>query len=670
MRQGQRQSTVAILGLEKLTEVAEHLKSLSAPVKLMQLKENSFLQVESLDNCGALVLLLQGPEAPWWQFISKFRLRFTTTPLILVISDFQDEVVRKAINQFHVFQILSTADLPEQLAPHVELALQEYDFQNSKNFLLRDSVLQNRRLEALTTSLEEKVEERTEHLRDSNKELSDKLARERHVIRFIKDIAAQSSREDFLQVLRKELRRFHRIGEPVLLLKSLPGQVSLSYFKSSRYVHEQMKNRADFLSLGILDEEVMKQGLATILGRPLAKSFFYKLELQASSLEQSDSSALIVIEHALAKDEVEEFEEFIQDRLQALSMALDRIVLEDQLEVFSFRWAKTFDGLKDPLAIIDNQYRVIAANKGFAAHGADQRCYEVFAKRKSPCEQCPMHLSLATKTRQEAQLLLGGHDYRVLSYPVKGHDDTQLTSVVHHYSDRSEEKELYLHLVQSEKMSAIGALAGNIAHELNNPLSGIRSLTQVLQAEVSSADQQLIKDLAEIEKAAGRSQKIIKNLLEFANGTSPGGELVSIDSIIEKTLPMLKTALRMHRLRLHLASPSALFKVEPHLIQQVIYNLVNNACQAMTQIGDLTIESWENQKEVGFLIADTGPGVSESVKEKIFTPFFTTKAEGTGTGLGLSLVKSVVERYSGKITVEDVKPQGACFRVKFPIENE
>lgn len=655
------------MGLEKPTEVASYLTSLKTSVQVMQLKENSFLQIELLESCAALIVVLDGEIQLWWNFLQKFRQRYESTPLILVVSQFQEEVVRKAINQFHAFQILLKNSVPDQLAQKVELAIRESDFQRGKNHLIRDSVLQNRKLEALTTSLEEKVEERTLHLKESNQELSEKLSRERHVIRFIKDIAAQSSIEDFLQIFRKEIRQFHRIGEPILILKNLPGQVSLSYFKSSRYVYEEMKTRAEFLSQPAIDEDSLKQGLATMIARPLAKSFFYPLELQASTQENKALSALLLIEHALNKDEVTAFDEFIQDRLQALSIALDRIVLEEQLEVFSFRWAKTFDGLKDPLAIINHQYDLIAANKGFLHSGSEKKCYEIFAHRKSPCEGCPMQRSLESKSPQESQLAVLGKEYRVLSYPIRASEASAVTSVVHHYTDRTEEKELYLHLVQSEKMSALGALAGNIAHELNNPLSGIRSLVQVLQKEIPTTETQTLKDLEEIEKAAARSQKIIKNLLEFARGSSIEGEVISIDQIIEKTLPMLKTALRMHRLKLSLHSQSPRLKVEPHLIQQVIYNLVNNACQAMVQIGDLTIESWESETEVGFKVSDTGPGMSDTLKEKIFTPFFTTKAEGVGTGLGLSLVKSIVERYSGQITVEDVKPQGARFVVRFPI---
>jgi len=210
-------------------------------------------------------------------------------------------------------------------------------------------------------------------------------------------------------------------------------------------------------------------------------------------------------------------------------------------------------------------------------------------------------------------------------------------------------------------------LAGNIAHELNNPLTGLKSLAQVLRSEIK-AESQIAQDLFEIEKAAGRCQKIIRNLLDFVYERSHQLSPVNLDELVERTLPFLKTALRMHRLQKDLRAPNFFVLAEPQLLQQVIFNLIHNACQAMQKPGSLTIRTeLINQDQVRLWVEDTGPGIEPHFIERIFEPFFTTKKEGSGTGLGLSLSKEIIERFHGQIGVESVLNQGASFWFDLPL---
>jgi signal transduction histidine kinase len=220
-------------------------------------------------------------------------------------------------------------------------------------------------------------------------------------------------------------------------------------------------------------------------------------------------------------------------------------------------------------------------------------------------------------------------------------------------------------MLQNEKMGAIGMLAGNIAHELNNPLTGLRSLTQVLLQE-TPAQGNLHADLIEIEKATARSQRIIKNLLDFSKGEDQPAEFVSVDEIVERTLPMLKSALRNHRLEVDLQTLNASVFVEPHLLQQVVFNLINNACQAMKDAGRLSVNTSVKSGNVLIEIEDTGPGIPPEVLRRIFEPFFTTKKEGHGTGLGLSMSKSIIEKFGGTIQFRNVEPHGSCFTIVLP----
>ena len=126
--------------------------------------------------------------------------------------------------------------------------------------------------------------------------------------------------------------------------------------------------------------------------------------------------------------------------------------------------------------------------------------------------------------------------------------------------------------------------------------------------------------------------------------------------------------LMVHQVNLHLDTAAILVSVEPHLIQQVVFNIVNNACQAMKDPGILNIETrYEaSLSQVVLSVTDTGPGIESVLKDKIFEPFFTTKKEGLGTGLGLSLSKKIVESHKGQIEVTSKLGVGSTFKVFLP----
>ncbi|MEZ0390853.1 MAG: nitrogen regulation protein NR(II), partial [Pseudobdellovibrionaceae bacterium] len=330
------------------------------------------------------------------------------------------------------------------------------------------------------------------------------------------------------------------------------------------------------------------------------------------------------------------------------------------------RWEKTFDGLRDPIAIVDLDYEVLRSNKKFNDKVIKKKCFESFAKSSSVCEGCPVQQAIATGEPQKGQIRVDSKIFEVHSYPILLENGSQVTNVVNQYVDITQSRELYLRMLQSEKMEAIGLLAGNIAHELNNPLTGLRSLAQVLLSQTQEGG--LHSDLLEIEKATARSQQIIRNLLDFSWGGPQVKRDITLDEIVSKTIPMLKAVMRVHRQEFDFEAQSALISVEPHLIQQVVFNLVNNACQAMKEPGVLTVTTSILDGQAILCVGDTGPGIPENLKEKIFEPFFTTKKEGLGTGLGLSLTKKIVESFGGVIRLKSESGQGALFEVSFPIK--
>ncbi|MCB0408260.1 MAG: HAMP domain-containing histidine kinase [Bdellovibrionales bacterium] len=215
-------------------------------------------------------------------------------------------------------------------------------------------------------------------------------------------------------------------------------------------------------------------------------------------------------------------------------------------------------------------------------------------------------------------------------------------------------------------MSAIGHLAGNIAHELNNPLTGIRSLCQVL-LQNQSQQGQVYSDLKEVEMAAARSQKIITNLLNFSKGADRDElKVVSLNELVETTLPLLKSVTSVHQREIHFTLEKTLVKVDPHLTQQVIFNLINNACQAMKEPGRLEIQTSIEGDWVQFTVSDSGPGIPLGLGKTIFDPFVTTKSETGGTGLGLSMSQRVIHQFGGELAYDKDVSCGAKFWFKLP----
>lgn len=576
---------------------------------------------------------------------------------------------------------LDEASLAEFLSEQVQ---QLGTVRNQIETEVRRTAEKRKELEDLNQLLEKTVVERTIHIEHSAEEQSGKLNSERGLIRFIKDLSHLFLKDDLLLLIRKELRKFSFVGEPMLMYSIDQEQHSLIFFKNSSLNSLNKKSGQkpgqviwDYPSESSISDSSASQFLATLLGRPMGRVALLPLSLTVFSQVFSSAKAMIAIEifHKDSKnEEIANFMQFLNERKEILSMTLDRMLLENQLKLFSYRWERTFDEFADGIAIINDQYEVIRANQQFSKIRSQKnrfkKCYEQLAERHSPCPNCPMNRESREKA-VHAKVYLPNQTYEVNSYAIGGED---LKLFVHQYTDVSEEEQINSQLVQNEKMGSLGLLAGHLAHELNNPLSGILSLSQVMQQQMALQPEikmaNLESDLNEIKQASQRCLAIIKNLLEFSKEGEMTPSEVSLDELVEKTLPLLKTALRNHRFFKDLQTSSALVKVNPQLVQQVIFNLIKNASQAMAQTGTIKVFS-QLRKEgwVELVIEDTGPGISDELKPRIFEPFFTTKASGEGTGLGLNLSKNIVERFGGRLEFKSKVGVGTQFFVLFPISS-
>jgi signal transduction histidine kinase len=597
-----------------------------------------------------------------------------STARILLTGLIDSNVLEEAVNRGHVFRFIAKPWENEQLILDISKAIEHHRLRITEASLLKELGRQNRRLELFTTGLEQLVAERTLTAEASKIEAEKKLSHVRELVRFIKDLSMLSSVDELIQLMRKELKGFHELRAPILGYIVSDRRPVILFFQSKQLIEREARHVWS-MSPGLRMNEIEDRiYLANEFGRPFVKTIAIPL---ASAFKRPEVPAILFFEHALPEGSVEPFLEFISERIQPLSIALDRIFLEYSLKYTSLQWESTFDGIKDPIAIIDIDYNIVRANRHFGMGSiSTSSCHRVFGKTSDVCRGCPVAGALRTGAPQSGLIRREHRSYDVHSYPIRLRGDSISTIVINHYVDVSESRELHGRMVQSEKMAAIGLLAGNIAHELNNPLTGIRSLAQVLLSELPMG--QLKEDMHEVEKAAERSQKIIENLLDFSKGEGEEKQqVISMNEIVHRTLPMIKTAMREHRSEVNLCDetpplPRALVRVEPHLMQQVVFNLVNNACQAMTNSGTITIETEiilnsAGRRSCALHVKDTGVGIAPEIIESIFEPFFTTKDRGKGTGLGLSMSRSIIKKFGGEILVKSIPQMGTDFSVLLPI---
>jgi two-component system, NtrC family, sensor kinase len=224
-------------------------------------------------------------------------------------------------------------------------------------------------------------------------------------------------------------------------------------------------------------------------------------------------------------------------------------------------------------------------------------------------------------------------------------------------------------LIQSEKMAGLGRLAAGVAHEINNPMSGIMLYANLIQEELGE-DHPLQEDLKIIIRESERCKVIVADLLEFSHQTTYEMDLIDPNAVIRKTLGVLKNQPVFHNIEIVLDLEESILPIfgNSMRLNQVIMNIVINAAQAMEGHGTLRIISRTraNQDIDEIQISDTGPGIDESLQEKIFDPFFTTKVTGEGTGLGLSVSYAIVKEHKGSIRVTSTPGSGATFTLRFP----
>ena len=220
---------------------------------------------------------------------------------------------------------------------------------------------------------------------------------------------------------------------------------------------------------------------------------------------------------------------------------------------------------------------------------------------------------------------------------------------------------------RSEKLASIGRLAAGIAHEINNPLTGVLTFAHLLRDKPNMDDQDK-QDLELIIHETSRAADIVRGLLDFARERAAFKEPLDINLVIQRTLKLIRNQKSFDRITIAEELHSGLPEVNGDMnqLQQVLLNLSLNACEAMPEGGKITVATSAQNGEVLVKVSDTGCGIRKEHLDQIYEPFFTTKPVGKGTGLGLSVSYGIVQQHGGAIEVESEEGKGTTFTIVLP----
>ena len=225
-------------------------------------------------------------------------------------------------------------------------------------------------------------------------------------------------------------------------------------------------------------------------------------------------------------------------------------------------------------------------------------------------------------------------------------------------------------ILRSERLAALGRLAAGVAHEMNNPLSGILLFTQSLLKRTNK-DPSIQEDLKIVEQEIIRCSHIVRSLLDFARETKPKKVPTQVNQVIENTLSLVENQADFHNILIikEFDSSIPMIALDANQMQQVLMNIILNAADAMPNGGTLTVKSSLSLEDnfVEVRIADAGCGIPKEMIDRIYDPFFTTKESKKGTGLGLAVSYGIIKKHQGFILVESEEGKGTTFTIRLPV---
>ncbi|MBI5236854.1 MAG: response regulator [Deltaproteobacteria bacterium] len=350
---------------------------------------------------------------------------------------------------------------------------------------------------------------------------------------------------------------------------------------------------------------------------------------------------------------------------------------EEEIKQAKDKLRLIYDSIQDSVLLIDRDLNIVEANRHFLDSfktspdkAVGKRICSFFGLEEC-VKDCPVKAAIDTGMPTELETTMA--DGRVFvrhAFPLL--DGSEGKAVVY-IRDVTHERLLSQRLVHSDKLSSLGELVSGVAHELNNPLTGIMCYSELLMEE--GLGEAVNKRLRKVNDATLRCKKIIDNLLTFARWHKPERKYESINNVIRDAVELRSYQLRVDNIEVGLALDETIPKtmLDPHQMEQVFLNLINNGRDAIKEkgsLGSITVKSGLISGMITVMVEDTGAGIAVDAVDKIFDPFFTTKAVGKGTGLGLSISYGIVREHGGDIYASQRPGGGTVFVVELPVISE
>jgi len=344
-------------------------------------------------------------------------------------------------------------------------------------------------------------------------------------------------------------------------------------------------------------------------------------------------------------------------------------------------WETTFDALSEGIALVDFAGRVTRANRALSTLAsvplASLVGREFIPTLFTESEAALAVIEGARLGEARPPILIQSprlhRTLRLTAAPLPA--DAGAASVVVMVEDVTEQRALESQLIQNDKMAAVGQLVSGVAHELNNPLTSIAGLSELL------LEQQRLPDAARehlrvIHEQADRAGRIVANLLTFARKGAPEQAEVDLDDVAQRTTLLIQAELRLRGIELERRTGQpTVVRGDRYELQQVLLNLLTNAVHALEGRTDgaprrIVVETGREGHDAVVRIADSGPGIPPALVGQIFTPFFTTKEPGQGTGLGLSISYGIIESHGGHLSYAPAEDGGSVFTIRLPLSAE
>jgi PAS domain S-box-containing protein len=394
------------------------------------------------------------------------------------------------------------------------------------------------------------------------------------------------------------------------------------------------------------------------------------------------------------------------ERLAAVfALAVQRKYAEESLSRSEHKYRSLFNDAPDMIHIVSQEKKIVDANPAeLRILGCTSReeligvpllevIHPDFRRKTAAILEQILSSGLCMKNYETALIARNGDQIDVEVSAVPQLENGRVVSVraiMRNITERKQEeqerKKLEVQLRQSRKMEAIGTLAGGIAHDFNNILGPILGYTE-MALESLPPGSSIWPWLEEVQKAGSRARELVRQILAISRKTEQEVQPLRIQPIIKETLKLLRSSLPTTiEIRQHLDPTCGAVLADPTRIHQVVMNLCTNAYYAMRETGGLLEVSLQqielyadalprklrlpSGSYLQLQVRDTGCGMPEDILEKIFEPYFTTRAKGEGTGLGLALVQSITLDFGGDVTVASEPGQGAVFDVYLPVIRE